>query len=315
MVLDSTHKSALLFPGQGSQSVGMLAQVANLHPEIKATFDEASQVLNYDLWELISVDPENKINQTEYTQPALLAAGVSLWRVCQKTYPDLNIAALAGHSLGEYTALVCAQSLQYKTAIDLVAKRGAYMQQACPADEGAMAAIIGLDDAVVESLCSEHAEGEIVSPANYNSVGQVVIAGDKQAVFRVVDAAKPAGAKLAKILPVSAPSHCLLMKSAADELTELLNNTAFLSPKIMVIHNVDAKAYQHPDQIRQALAKQLYNPVLWVDTIKKIQSMGVTHCYECGPGNVLTGLTKRITKAIAGEPLEKVLQQDKQYLT
>lgn len=288
---------AFVFPGQGSQAVGMLAEQAATHSIIIDTFAEASDVLGYDLWNLVSHGPEDQLNQTEFTQPALMAADVALWRVWCELH-EQRPAVMAGHSLGEFVALVCADSIDFTTAVRLVALRGRFMQEAVPAGTGAMAAIIGLDDVAVADLCEQVAAGDVVAPANYNSVGQVVIAGHTSAVQRAVDAAKAAGAKLAKMIPVSVPSHCLLMQSAADRLNEALNDIEIRVPKIPVIQNVDADIHQDPQTIRDNLVLQLTAPVHWVMTIQSMQRLGITEIIECGPGKVLQGLIKRIDRAL-----------------
>ena len=289
---------AVVFPGQGSQSVGMLADMATEHTLISETFAEASAVLNYDLWDLVSNGPADKLNQTEFTQPALMAADVALWRVwchTQERRPDV----LAGHSLGEFVAFVCAGSIDFAAAVSLVAQRGRFMQQAVPTGVGAMAAIIGLDDAAVTDLCAQAAEGAVVTPANYNSLGQVVIAGDKAAVERAVALAKPASAKLAKLIPVSVPSHCPLMQPAAEQLAQALTEIEIKKPQLPVIQNVDAKVHDDPDKIRDNLVQQLVAPVRWVATIQAMQHQGVTEIIECGPGKVLQGLIKRIDRSLS----------------
>jgi len=283
------NKLGVVFPGQGSQFVGMLSDIAKESSVIEKTFAEASAVLNYDLWQLVAKGPSEELDKTEHTQPALLAASFALWQVMQ-----CEPAILAGHSLGEYTALVCAQALTFKDAIRLVAARGKYMQEAVPQGVGALAAIVGLDDATVKQICEACAGSEVLMPANYNSPGQVVVAGHKAAVERAIIAAKEKGAKIAKLLPVSVPSHCALMKPAADRLAKLLDSLTIETPKIPVINNVDANFYKTPEQIRDGLVRQLYSPVRWVETIQEFSKLGITEVIECGPGKVLTGLIKRI---------------------
>lgn len=287
---------ALLFPGQGSQSVGMLADIAADYPIIQSTFQTASDVLGYDVWELAQNGPADKLNQTEFTQPALLAADIALWQCWQEKGGDTP-TVVAGHSLGEYAALVCAGALAFEDALPLVANRGRYMQEAVPAGTGAMAAIIGLDDAGVQALCECCADGAVLSPANFNSVGQTVIAGDKAAVERAVAAAKDTGAKLAKLIPVSVPSHCALMKPAAERLARDLQSVTVNTPIIPVIHNVDVSEHSEPDVIKQALVDQLTQPVRWVETILKLVDDDIMEGVECGPGKVLVGLNKRIAKS------------------
>ncbi len=288
-----TPKLAFVFPGQGSQSLGMLQELANEFPIIQQTYQEASASLDYDLWELTQQGPEELLNQTQHTQPALLTASVALWRLWQQLdgpKPEF----LAGHSLGEYTALVCAGTLEFEQAVSLVALRGRFMQEAVREGEGAMAAIVGLDDATVLSICAQAAQGEILSPANFNSVGQIVLAGEQQAISRAIDLAQQAGAKLAKQIPVSVPSHCLLMKPAAERLARHLEGITLAKPKIPVVTNVDVICYDDPEKIRTALVRQLYNPVRWVESMQYLYQSGVRQLIECGPGKVLAGLNKRI---------------------
>lgn len=284
-------KLAMVFPGQGSQSVGMLAHLAEQFGVVQQTFAQASNVLGYDLWHLAAEGPAEKLNQTTFTQPALLAADVAMWRVWLHKN-GVQPEWVAGHSLGEYAALVVAESLSFDDAIALVAKRGELMQGAVRPGEGAMAAIIGLDDAVVAQLC-EQVEG-IVSPANFNSVGQVVVAGHAQAVEQVVDAAKVAKARMAKIIPVSVPSHCALMDVAKPEFSKALQAVNVATPNMHVLQNVNAQIVSEPEQIRKNLLDQLTAPVLWVDTIRALAKQGVEMVFECGPGKVLTGLNRRI---------------------
>jgi [acyl-carrier-protein] S-malonyltransferase len=286
---------AFVFPGQGSQSVGMITELANTHPEVRQLFAVASDVLDKDLWQLVSEGPAEELNQTHNTQPALLTTGVALWQVwCKQS--ALRPAWFAGHSLGEYTALVCANALSFEDGIKLVAQRGLLMQEAVPTGIGAMAAILGLDDAQVIELCAIAAENEVVSAVNFNSPGQVVIAGNAAAVDRAMLAAKAAGAKRAVLLPVSVPSHCALMQSAAEKLDNHLQKIAFRTPEIQLVHNVDIATHSDPASIRLALKQQLYQPVRWVDSIKFMSAQGVNRFVECGPGKVLIGLNKRIVK-------------------
>ena len=289
---------AVVFPGQGSQSVGMLSDVANQSQIIKQTFAEASAVLDYDLWALVQNGPEDKLNQTEFTQPALMAADIALWRYWCDTN-DARPQVLAGHSLGEFVAFVAADAIDFKDAVKLVRDRGRFMQAAVANGVGAMAAIIGLDNEKVQALCDDAAQGEVVSPANFNSIGQVVIAGDKAAVERAVANAKPVGAKLAKLIPVSVPSHCALMQPAAEQFKKTLDAVRIQLPSIPVIQNVDAKIHDDVESIRQALINQLTQPVQWVATIQAMQAQGVTEIIECGPGKVLQGLIKRIDRNIS----------------
>lgn len=289
-----TQKTAWVFPGQGSQSLGMLAQHED-HPEVVACFDEASEVLGYDLWALCQKD-EAKLNQTEYTQPALLTASVAMGRMHREahTQPDY----LAGHSLGEYTALVCAGALAFDDAVKLVSLRGQFMQAAVEPGVGAMAAVLGLEDTVVKSICTDQANGEVLSPVNFNSIGQVVVAGHTAAVERAMEAAKDAGARKVVLLPVSVPSHCALMQPAAENLAEVLADVEIRTPMIPVIHNVDVEFHDDADSIKQALIAQLSQPVRWVETIQKMAELGVGAVLECGPGKVLSGLNKRIDKLL-----------------
>lgn len=289
---------AIVFPGQGSQSVGMLAELAGAYPEVQATFAEASSVLGYDLWALTQNGPETDLNQTDRTQPAMLAAGVAVWRAWQQQ-GGAQPAFLAGHSLGEYTALVCAGSLAFTDAVRLVAERGRRMQEAVPAGIGAMAAILGLEDEQVRQACSISEQGEVVSAVNFNSPGQVVIAGHKAAVDRACEQAKAMGAKRALPLAVSVPSHSSLMRPAAEAFAVTLAATDFKAPLIPVIHNADVSAHSDADAIRAALTQQLYSPVRWVETVHYLGQQGVTHIVEAGPGKVLVGLNKRIDKNIA----------------
>lgn len=290
-------KIAVVFPGQGSQTLGMLADLAAAHPVVEETFAEASSVLGYDLWQLVQEGPAEELNKTWQTQPALLAASVAIWRVWQQqkgTQPVL----MAGHSLGEYSALVCAGVLDFKQAISLVELRGKLMQEAVPAGTGAMYAIIGLDNDAIAQACEESAQGQVVSPVNFNSPGQVVIAGNKEAVERAGAACKAAGAKRALPLPVSVPSHCALMKPAADKMAVALENITFSAPQFSVVNNVDVKVESSPEAIRSALVRQLYSPVRWTESVEFMAAQGVEQLLEVGPGKVLTGLTKRIVDTL-----------------
>ncbi len=293
----------MVFPGQGSQSVGMLAELAAAFPEVEQAFAEASAVLDYDLWERVQNGPEQLLNQTACTQPAMLSAGVATWR-CWQRRSELLPAMLAGHSLGEYTALVCSGALDFADAVGLVAKRGQYMQGAVPESSGAMAAILGLDDAQVTSLCERAAEGEVVSAVNFNSPGQVVIAGHAAAVQRAIELAKQAGAKRALPLPVSVPSHCSLMQPAAEAFSADIAAVSIQAPVIPVLHNVDVSPHQGAEAIRDALIQQLYKPVRWVETIRAVHASGVTTVVEMGPGKVLAGLNRRIEKSMAAIPVQ-----------
>jgi len=285
----------VIFPGQGSQSVGMLAALAEEFPEVRSCFEEASTVLGYDLWALVQQGPEEKLNQTAVTQPALLTAGVAVWRVWQgENGPAARV--MAGHSLGEYTALVCAGAMHFADAVRVVARRGELMQQAVPAGEGAMAAILGLEDVQVAEACAEAAQGQVVEAVNFNSPGQVVIAGHRAAVDRAIAAASARRAKKALILPVSVPSHCALMIPAAEQLAEVLEAVTIQAPKIPVIHNVDARPHSEPQAIRAALVQQLHRPVRWVEVVRAMTTDGLALFIEPGPGKVLSGLGKRIER-------------------
>ncbi len=288
---------AFVFPGQGSQSLGMLAELAASHSTVQSTFAEASDVLSYDLWQLVHEGPEAELNKTAKTQPALLASSVAIWRIWNELSQNQPVI-MAGHSLGEYSALVCSSALSFTDAIQLVADRGAYMQDAVPAGIGSMAAVLGLDDSQIEAVCEQAAQGQIVSAANYNSSGQVVIAGHKEAVERAVELAKVAGAKRSVILPVSVPSHCALMQKAADQFAERLDTVKFEHPNIPVLHNVDATERSDVSEIKLALQGQLYQPVQWVETIQKMLNKGVNTVIECGPGKVLSGLIRRIDRSL-----------------
>jgi [acyl-carrier-protein] S-malonyltransferase len=293
---------AFVFPGQGSQSEGMLSALAAEFGEVEETFREASEVLSYDLWDIVQNGPTDKLNSTDITQPAMLAAGVAVWRVWQAK-GGAQPTVLAGHSLGEYTALVCGGSLAFADAIKLVAERGRLMQEAVPAGTGAMAAVLGLDDDAVRQACNDAAAGEVLEAVNFNSPGQVVVAGDKAAVERLVDLAKERGAKRALVLPVSVPSHCALMQPAAEKLATVLKDMAIQAPTIPVINNADVGSPSDPDAIRDALVRQLYSPVRWVETIQKMASDGVDRLVECGPGKVLVGLNKRIERKMAAQAM------------
>ena len=288
---------AFVFPGQGSQTVGMLTELAATYPLVEETFREASDALGYDLWQLVSQGPAEELNKTWQTQPALLAASVAIYRVWQQQGGE-QPALMAGHSLGEYSALVCAGVLNFADAVKLVELRGKLMQEAVPEGTGAMQAIIGLDDAAIRKACEESAQGQVVSPVNFNSPGQVVIAGNKEAVERAGAACKAAGAKRALPLPVSVPSHCALMKPAADKLAVALESITFNTPAVPVINNVDVKAETDAAAIRHALVRQLYSPVRWTESVEAMAAQGVKQLLEMGPGKVLTGLTKRIVDSL-----------------
>lgn len=288
-------KLGIVFPGQGSQSVGMLADIAQEYSIVQQVYGEASEVLGYDLWRLVKEGPAEELDKTTHTQPALLAGAYAIWKILfahHKHQPCL----LAGHSLGEYTALVCAQAIAFTDAIRVVAARGQYMQEAVPVGQGGLAAVVGLDDNSVRTICEQAVAGtqEVLSPANFNSQGQVVIAGHLTALAKAMDLAKAKGAKIAKLLPVSVPSHCVLMKNAAENLAQLLKTVAIQKPKIPVVNNVDVLVYDSPEAIREGLVRQLYMPVRWVEVIQGFIDHGVTKIIECGPGRVLTGLNRRI---------------------
>ena len=302
---------AVVFPGQGSQSIGMLADYAETWPQVKETFQQASDVLNFDCWDVVCNGPIEKINKTEITQPIMLAADIAVMRVMAQQCM-LTPFVFAGHSLGEYAALVAAESLDFVDAIKLVSKRGQLMQSAVPEGEGAMAAIIGLADDVVIEICKQVTEESDapVEAVNFNSPGQVVIAGATAAVTAAMERLKEEGAKRALPLPVSVPSHSSLMKPAADELAEYLKSVAINTPKIQVLHNADAKSHDDADDIRDALTKQLFNPVRWTQTIQIIGD-GADVIVECGPGKVLGGLTRRINKEVASFSLDKITSMDK----
>lgn len=285
-------KYALVFPGQGSQSRGMMNAYADF-TVVRDTFTEASDVLKQDLWQLVAEGTDADLNATVNTQPVMLAAGVAVYRAWQ----SLNAPAptiMAGHSLGEYTALVAAGALKFTDALPLVRYRAECMQQAVPEGVGGIAAILGLDDAVVREVCKEAAQFEVLEAVNYNSPGQIVIAGNRAAVERGMELAKAKGAKRALMLPMSVPSHCSLLKGAAEKLRAYLNNVAIQSPVVPVLHNADVKSYTDAASIKDALVRQLYSPVRWVETVQSFGQQGITHNVECAPGKVLVGLNKRI---------------------
>jgi [acyl-carrier-protein] S-malonyltransferase len=286
---------AFVFPGQGSQSVGMLAELGAAEPVVRDTFAEAGEVLGYDLWALCQQGPEADLGSTERTQPAMLAAGVATWRVWLGRGGPRPVA-MAGHSLGEYTALVCSGALDFRAAIDLVRFRGQVMQQAVPLGQGAMAAILGLEDAELDAACREAAQGEVVEPVNFNAPGQTVIAGNAGAVACAIEAAKARGAKRAVLLPVSVPSHSSLMVGAAARLAERLATVELRLPDIADVYTVDVQKHTSPDGIRLALKEQLYKPVRWADTVRAMLAGGATTFVECGPGKVLTSLNRRIER-------------------
>ena len=285
------NKLAFFFPGQGSQSVGMMAGFGD-SAIIKSTFTEASDILGIDFWSM-TTEANESINETTNTQPIMLITGVATWRAWLEISKHTPVT-LTGHSLGEYTALVASGALSFADALPLVRYRAEVMQAAVPTGVGAMAAILGLDDDLVRAVCAEAAQNEVLEAVNFNSPGQVVIAGNKAAVERGMALAKEKGAKRALPLPVSVPSHCALMKPAAEQLAEYLKNVAINTPKIPVIHNADVASYNDGDKIKDALVRQLYSPVRWVETVQAIHAQGITQAAECGPGKVLAGLTKRI---------------------
>jgi [acyl-carrier-protein] S-malonyltransferase len=303
------NKLAFVFPGQGSQAISMLSDFSD-NVIVKATFNEASTALGYDLWALISEGPVEKLNQTNFTQPALLTASVALWRVWQSE-SDVMPDVMAGHSLGEYSALVCAGVFSLTEAVVLVEKRGEFMQTCVPEGVGAMAAIIGLDDQMIIDACKQAQEGEVVAAVNFNSPGQVVIAGHKSAVERAGVICKSEGAKRVLPLPVSVPSHCALMSSAAEKLAIELNNVTFNEPKTPVINNVNVAFETSAQAIKTALIQQLYSPVRWSETITTLSEDNVTKLAEIGPGKVLQGLNKRITKTMTAVSFNDVVSLQK----
>ncbi|MEN7341880.1 MAG: ACP S-malonyltransferase [Pseudomonadota bacterium] len=305
---------ALVFPGQGSQAVGMLSALAAQESIVTETFAEASEALGYDLWAVVSEDPEGRLSSTEVTQPALLTASTAIYRVWrQREMPAPSV--MAGHSLGEYSALVAAEALNFSSAVKLVESRGRFMQEAVPQGQGAMAAILGLDDDVVLAACADVSAG-VVAAVNFNAPGQVVIAGDKVSVDAAIERCKEAGARRALPLPVSVPSHCALMLPAAERLQALLGEIEIQSPTIPVINNVDVKVESEPNDIRDALVRQLHSPVRWVESMRSLGKHGVTRLVECGPGKVLAGLQKRIDRKMAAfatetpDDLEKFVASD-----
>lgn len=294
--MGQSNNLAFVFPGQGSQSIAMLSELADHNSEVKEVFARASEVLHQDLWRLCIEGPDEQLNKTENTQPVMLAAGFAVWEIWRKQ-TSLRPAWMAGHSLGEFTALVCAESVPFEKAVALVRHRALLMQDAVPVGEGAMAAVIGLDDPVIVDVCRNVArEFGIVAPANFNAPGQVVIAGSKAAVDIAIEALKEVGARRAVMLPVSVPSHCNLMLPAAEKLSEYLNELNFEVPKIPVVHNFDVASHSASDVIANVLTKQMYSPVRWVDSMRFLHDQGVTNFVECGPGKVLSGLVKRIVK-------------------
>ncbi|MDJ0878405.1 MAG: ACP S-malonyltransferase [Halieaceae bacterium] len=297
---------AFVFPGQGSQKIGMLAAAAEAHPAVGQTFDEAAEALGYDLWDLVQNGEQEALNLTETTQPALLTSSVALWRAWRAAGGAVP-SRMAGHSLGEFSALVCAGALAFPDAVRLVRERGAAMQTAVPVGEGAMAAIIGLDDESIDSACQAVAEqtGQVVAAVNYNSPGQVVIAGHTAAVDAAIEGCKAAGAKRAMPLPVSAPFHTELMRPAGERLQEVLAQITVSAPEIPVVHNVHADTETAPDSIRALLVRQIYSPVQWTACVQAITASGIGHLVECGPGKVLSGLNRRIDKSLTSYTIEE----------
>jgi len=295
---------AFVFPGQGSQKIGMLAELAAQYPVVSQTFAESSQILGYDLWKLVQNGTQDDINLTERTQPLLLTASIAVWRVWQErggAQPNL----LSGHSLGEWSALVAGGVIAFADAVKLVQQRGKFMQEAVPAGQGAMSAIIGLDDAAILLACKDAEQGEVVAAVNFNSPGQVVIAGSAAAVERAGLLCKEAGAKRALPLPVSAPFHTTLMRPAADRLAEQIHATQFTKPSTLVVHNVTAQTESNPDVIKSLMIEQIYSPVRWVDCVNTLVRAGVSRTVECGPGKVLSGLNKRINADLTTLSIEK----------
>lgn len=296
---------AIVFPGQGSQKPQMLADIASRYSQVKETFDQASHALGYDLWNIVQENPDDRLNQTEFTQPALLTASVALWKILNNRV-NLSPTYLAGHSLGEYSALVCGDSLDFETAVKLVNFRGRFMQDAVPVGVGAMAAIIGLDANIVAQLCQDAANSEILTPANFNAIGQTVVAGHDTAIERLIILAKEKGAKIAKRIPISVPSHCALMTPAAQMFASKLNEARIQPSKIPVIHNVDVKIHSEQDKISQALTLQLDHPVRWVEIIQWMAENGIETVIECGPGKILAGLIKRINSDLTTLTIDSI---------
>ena len=292
-----SNNLAFVFPGQGSQKIGMLSQLASVHATIEDTFSEASDALGYDLWQLVQSGSQDEINLTERTQPILLASSVAIWRLWQDRKGALP-SQVAGHSLGEWSALVCADAVTFSDALKIVRARGMYMQEAVPVGVGAMAAIIGLADDAVLQACTDARNNEVVDAVNFNAPGQVVIAGSATAVERAIDCCKAAGAKRALPLPVSAPFHTSLMEPAADRLRGLVTDTSFVEPTIPVIHNVHAESENDPERIKMLMLEQISQPVRWVDCVLRLKSGGADTLVECGPGKVLNGLSKRIDREL-----------------
>lgn len=296
--MQSRSDLAFLFPGQGSQSIGMLQDLAQAHAVVQKTFIEASGALDEDLWKIACEGPESLMNRTDYTQPLMLVAGVAVWR-CWREGSGPRPAYMAGHSLGEYTALVCSGALNFSDGVSLVRDRGRYMQEAVPEGDGAIAAVLGLDDEQIANVCAQAAEGDVVEPVNFNSPGQVVIAGHTAAVNRALEQAKAAGAKRAVQLPMSVPAHCSLMRPAAEQLAGRLEQVDIQPAQIPVVHNVDVSLSGNSDSIKQHLVDQVRSPVRWSDCVKSLAEQGTTTAIECGPGRVLAGLNRRIDRAMS----------------
>lgn len=296
---------AFVFPGQGSQKIGMLTGLASVNAIVLDTFSEASEALGYDLWELIQTGEQEAINLTERTQPILLTSSVAIWRLWQERSGPLP-SQLAGHSLGEWSALVCSGVLGFVNALKIVRARGAYMQESVPVGFGAMAAILGLDDQTVLDACDTARQGDVVDAVNFNAPGQIVIAGSALAVERAIELCKASGAKRALPLPVSAPFHTSLMQPAAENLADLVNSTVFSAPQIPVIHNVHAQTESNPDAIKALMLEQIYKPVMWVDCVNELKAQGAEIHIECGPGRVLNGLSKRIDRELTSYPTDDV---------
>lgn len=294
---------AFVFPGQGSQKIGMLADMAAAHPLVLETFEEASQALGEDLWQLVQAGEPEQLNLTHNTQPALLTASVALWRVWREQGGELP-RSMAGHSLGEFSALVCAGALDFADGVRLVRQRGQFMQSAVPVGEGTMAAVLGLEDEQIESLCAQAAQDQVVQAVNYNAPGQVVIAGHTAAVERALQLCKEAGAKRALLLAVSAPFHTSLMQPAGEKLEQALANITLREPEVPVVHNVGARPETDPQQIKALLVRQISSPVPWVDCVRYLVERGMNRAVECGPGKVLCGLNKRIDRSLENLPLE-----------
>ena len=303
-------KAAYVFPGQGSQSVGMMSNWGSHQTVVQSVYAEASETLGYDLWRIVAEGPDTDLNQTEITQPAMLCASVASWRIVNVIDELPEVSVMAGHSLGEYTALVCSQSINLSDAVALVAKRGALMQSAVAAGEGSMAAIIGLDDTSVKQACNDVETG-VVEAVNFNAPGQVVIAGNRQAVEKAMENAKALGAKRALPLPVSVPSHCSLMQGAAEQLADALNLIEVSMPAVPVLHNQNAAIAESVNEIRSLLKMQLYQPVKWVETVQNINARGINDLIECGPGKVLSGLTRRIEKTMQGHAVYDLASLEK----